>query len=43
MNRKTVVRIVIIAVAVIALMAVIHVSVNYGPAIVQAIRKMHGM
>lgn len=43
MNRKIVVRIVVIALAVIAAMAIVHVSVNYGPAIVQAIRKMHGM
>lgn len=43
MNRKNVIRIIVIAAAAIALMAAVHVVVNYGPAIVSSIRRMHGM
>ena len=43
MKRKNVIRAVIIAVAVIVLLGAVHVSVNYGPAIIRSIRQMHGM
>lgn len=41
MKRNTAIK--IIAIAAIAILAIVHTCVTYGPAAIQALRRMHGM